>query len=86
VPNSYFDFVGQFGSYANSFPITAGWARDERDSGVSPTSGRYIRANTDFSLWGDVQYARLNGQVTQYSTSATTSRWASTPKSATAPA
>ena len=66
VPNSYFDFVGQFGSYANSFPITAGWARDERDSGVSPTSGRYMRLNSDFSLWGDVQYARFNGQVTQY--------------------
>jgi outer membrane protein insertion porin family len=86
VPNSYFDFVGQFGSYANSFPITAGWARDERDSGISPTSGRYIRANTDFSLFGDVQYARLNGQVTQYFDLGATSRWASTPKSATAPA
>jgi len=66
VPNSYYRFVAEFGSYANSFPITAGWARDQRDSGVSPTSGRYLRMNTDFSLFGDVQYARLNGQVTQY--------------------
>ena len=66
VPNSYVIFVEEFGSYANSFPITAGWARDERDSGVAPTSGRYMRFNTDFSLWGDVQYARLNSQITQY--------------------
>ena len=66
VPNSYYRYVGEFGAYANAFPITAGWARDERDSGVSPTAGRYVRANTDFSLFGDVQYARLNGQVTQY--------------------
>jgi len=25
-----------------------------------------MRFNTDFSLWGDVQYARMNGQVTRY--------------------
>ena len=25
-----------------------------------------MRLNSDFSIWGDVQYARLNGQVTQY--------------------
>ncbi len=66
VPNSYLIFVEKFGSYANSFPITAGWARDQRDSGVAPTSGRYTRINTDFSLFGDVQYARLNAQATQY--------------------
>jgi outer membrane protein insertion porin family len=66
VPNSYVIFVDQFGSYANSFPITAGWSRDQRDSAVAPTSGRYMRLNTDFSPWGDVQYARFNGQVTQY--------------------
>jgi outer membrane protein insertion porin family len=66
VPNSYVIFVDRFGAYANSFPITAGWARDTRDSGVAPTAGRYLRLNTDFSLWGDVQYARFNGQATQY--------------------
>jgi len=66
VPNSYVIWVDKFGAYANSFPITAGWARDQRDSGIAPTSGRYSRVNTDFSLVGDVQYARLNAQVTQY--------------------
>jgi outer membrane protein insertion porin family len=66
VPNSYVIFVDEFGSYANSFPITIGWARDQRDSAVAPTSGRYVRLNSDVSLWGDVQYGRLNGQVTQY--------------------
>jgi outer membrane protein insertion porin family len=66
VPNSYVIYVEKFGYYSNSFPITAGWARDQRDSGIAPTSGRYSRVNTDFSLLGDVQYARLNAQVTQY--------------------
>ena len=66
MPNSYVIFREKFGPYADSFPITAGWARDQRDSGVAPTSGRYERINTDFSLWGDVQYARFNGQATQY--------------------
>jgi outer membrane protein insertion porin family len=66
VPNSYVIFVDEFGSYANSFPITMGWSRDQRDSAVAPTSGRYVRLNSDFSFWGDVNYGRLNGQVTQY--------------------
>ena len=66
VPDSYVIFVDKFGSYANSFPMTLGWSRDERDSGISPTSGRFARFNADFSLFGDVQYARLNSQVTQY--------------------
>ena len=66
VPNSYVIFASKFGNYATAFPFSAGWARDERDSGVSPTSGRYARLNTDFSLFGNVQYARFNGQVTQY--------------------
>jgi outer membrane protein insertion porin family len=66
VPNSYVIFVDEFGSYATSFPLTVGWARDQRDSAVAPTSGRYVRLNSDFSLWGDVTYGRLNGQVTQY--------------------
>ncbi|HEX7637099.1 MAG TPA: outer membrane protein assembly factor BamA [Burkholderiaceae bacterium] len=66
VPDSYIIFVDKFGAYATSFPITIGWSRDQRDSGIAPTSGRYARVNTDFSLFGDVQYARFNGQVTQY--------------------
>ncbi len=66
VPNSYVVFVNTFGYYANSFPINLGWSRDERDSAVSPTRGRYARFSADFSLLGDVRYARTNTQVTQY--------------------
>ena len=66
VPNSYLIFADRFGKYANSFPITIGWARDQRDSAIAPTAGRLSRISVDFSLIGDVRYARTNAQVTQY--------------------
>ena len=78
MPNSYFDFVGQFGSYANSFPITAGWARDERDSGVSPPgaedadiyrgarSGYFV--SDDKSPWREVYARQLAASVRPPST------------------
>ena len=66
VPNSYLRFADTFGSYANAFPVTIGWSRDQRDSAISPTSGRLSRVNIDFSVLGSVRYARANVQATQY--------------------
>ena len=66
VPNTYVVFRSQYGAYANSFPITVGWGRDQRDSAVSPTSGRLTRASLNVSPFGDVRYAMLNVQGTQY--------------------
>jgi outer membrane protein insertion porin family len=66
VPNTYVNFTTTFGYYANAFPITLGWARDERDSAIAPTRGRYARFSGDFSLVGDLRYARTDTQVTQY--------------------
>ena len=66
VPNSYFTFAEEFGRRSMSFPLTVGWAREERDNVLVPTRGRYQRINVDFSLMGDVRYARVNGQYQQY--------------------
>jgi outer membrane protein insertion porin family len=66
VPNSYFTFVENFGNHALSVPLTVGWAREERDNPLIPTKGRYQRVNLDFSLAGDVHYARVNAQYQQY--------------------
>lgn len=66
VPNSYFTFVENFGNHALSVPLTIGWAREERDNPLTPTKGRFQRVNLDFSLAGDVHYARLNAQYQEY--------------------
>ncbi len=66
LPNSYFLYREAFGPTSYSFPFTAGWSRDDRNSTIVPTAGRYYRANMDLSLLGDVQFLRLNGQVQQF--------------------
>jgi len=66
IPQSYSDFVNRFGNHALSVPLTVGWAREERDNPLVPTKGRYQRVNLDFSIAGDVHYARLNAQYQQY--------------------
>ena len=66
VPNSYYTYAKTFGSHSSSFPLTLGWAREERDNPMVPTRGRYQRINADLSLIGDVHYARINAQYQQY--------------------
>ncbi len=66
LPNSYFLYRQEFGADSYSFPLTVGWSRDERNSTVLPTNGVYYRANADVSVFGDVQYLRLNLQSQKY--------------------
>ncbi|TFW23445.1 outer membrane protein assembly factor BamA [Massilia arenosa] len=42
----------------DSFPLTAAWARDSRDSAVTPSIGRYQRANFEIDLFGNSKYYR----------------------------
>ena len=42
----------------NGFPLTAAWGRDTRDSAITPTVGRYQRANLELDLIGDTKYYR----------------------------
>lgn len=66
IPNSYFLYRETYGASSVSVPLTLGWARDSRDSALAPTSGRYQRANFEWSFAGDVRYLRTNLQYQEY--------------------
>lgn len=66
LPNSYLLFSKQFGQNSIAIPLTIGWQRDNRDSVISPTLGKYQRVNLEFSPAGDAQYVRANLQYQQY--------------------
>ena len=66
LPNSYFLYRQQFGETSSSIPLTVGWSRDNRDSALVPTAGRYTRANIDYAALGDARYLRINLQGQQY--------------------
>ncbi len=66
IPNSYFLYRETFGAKSLALPLTLGWARDERDSVLVPTAGRYQRVNFEWGIGGDVRYLRTNLQYQQY--------------------
>ena len=66
LPNSYFLYRQQFGEKSTSVPLTIGWSRDNRDSALVPTTGRYTRINLDYAAFGDARYVRANLQGQQY--------------------
>ena len=56
----------QFGCVAQNVPLTAGWARDSRDSYLNPNNGKLVRLNSELGTFGDARYAKLGGQYQQY--------------------
>ncbi|MDY0960983.1 MULTISPECIES: outer membrane protein assembly factor BamA [Massilia] len=66
-PTVYQTFVRQNGGPAsgigkattNAIPLTAAWGRDTRDSAVTPTRGRFQRANFEIDAIGDAKYYRM---------------------------
>ncbi|MEN9419741.1 MAG: outer membrane protein assembly factor YaeT [Pseudomonadota bacterium] len=66
IPNSYYLYREQFGPVSHAVPLTLGWQRDERDSVLTPTAGRYQRVNLEWSVAGDVRYTRTNLQYQQF--------------------
>ncbi|HEY6353293.1 MAG TPA: outer membrane protein assembly factor BamA [Burkholderiaceae bacterium] len=66
LPNAYFIYRDLYGANSSSLPLTIGWARDNRDSVVAPTVGRYARVNLEWSAAGDVKYLRSSFQAQQY--------------------
>lgn len=66
LPTAYSDFADQFGYTSNAVPLTVGWARDTRDSGLVPSSGRMMRVSGEWSVAGELLYARATTQVQQY--------------------
>jgi outer membrane protein insertion porin family len=66
IPNAYFIYRDLYGPRSNAFPLTLGWARDARDSVLTPTAGRYQRVNLEWGAFGDVRYLRSNLQYQEY--------------------
>jgi outer membrane protein insertion porin family len=66
LPNNYYLYREKFGPTSVSVPLTLGWARDERDSALVPTRGRYQRINLEWGIGGDTRYLRSNLQYQQY--------------------
>jgi outer membrane protein insertion porin family len=63
---SYQRYRDLYGANSLAIPLTLGWSRDERDSALVPTRGRYQRVNLEWSIGGDVRYLRTNLQYQQY--------------------
>jgi outer membrane protein insertion porin family len=66
LPVVYQDYIRSFGASSNSVPLTIGWSRDERDSALVPTKGRFQRVYGDWGIAGDARFLRGNYQFQQY--------------------
>ena len=69
-PQIYLNYVAAFGDGVNatttSFPLTVAWQRDSRDSALTPSVGRYQRANFELAPFGDLRYYRAIYQQQYY--------------------
>ncbi len=66
LPLVYLDYMDTFGDSSVSIPLTVGWSRDTRDSGLVPTQGRLQRVNGELGVLGDTRYVKANYQFQQY--------------------
>lgn len=58
TPLAYQNWVAKNGSVTNNFPFTIGWSKDQRDSALVPTRGRYQQANLEIGVPGGITYYR----------------------------
>jgi len=66
LPLVYRTYIRDFGAKSNSVPLTVGWSRDDRDSALVPSKGRFQRAYGDWGIAGDARFLRANYQAQQY--------------------
>jgi outer membrane protein insertion porin family len=66
LPVTYQNYANLFGLTSTSIPLTIGWTRDNRDSALVPTKGRYQRIFSEWGVAGDARYVRGNFQMQQY--------------------
>ncbi|NML45453.1 outer membrane protein assembly factor BamA [Ramlibacter sp. G-1-2-2] len=66
IPAAYLAYAERFGNTSNTLPLTLGWSRDDRDSSIAPTRGRYQRLGGEWGVAGDARYLRANYQYQQY--------------------
>jgi outer membrane protein insertion porin family len=69
-PLLYQEYVQQFGNGTQadttSFPLTVAWARDSRDSALTPTRGQLQRVNFEIAPVGTLRYYRAIYQNQYY--------------------
>jgi outer membrane protein insertion porin family len=66
LPFSYMRYIDQYGYDSWGLPLIAAWSRDSRDSAMAPNSGRYMRANAEWSVAGQVRYMRATYQQQEF--------------------
>jgi outer membrane protein insertion porin family len=66
IPAAYLAYAEQFGTTSSTLPLTLGWSRDDRDSSLAPTTGRYQRFGAEWGVAGDARYIRSNYQYQQF--------------------
>jgi outer membrane protein insertion porin family len=66
LPAAYLDYANQFGYSSYALPLTLGWSRDDRDSALTPNSGKLQRLSAEWSPTGDVNYIKTTAQYQQY--------------------
>ena len=66
LPTALQTQVNNYGAKSTSVPLTVGWSRDNRDSALVPTRGRFQRLNADWGVAADVKYLRSSYQIQQY--------------------
>ena len=66
-PLRFRQFVNEFGPNNTSFPLTANWTRDRRDSVIWPTRGALSRVTAELALpIGDLTYYKASIQQQYY--------------------
>ena len=66
LPLAWLNYRALYGNVTDALSLTAGWARDGRDSPIVPTAGRYQRALFEWSFAGEVRYLKTNLQYQEY--------------------
>ncbi|WP_321843543.1 outer membrane protein assembly factor BamA [Paraburkholderia bannensis] len=66
TPQTYKDYVSEFGRVSNVAPLTVGWSRDNRDSALVPSRGYYAQANAEYGTPVGLQYYKADVQMQYY--------------------
>ncbi|MGF6770340.1 outer membrane protein insertion porin family [Paraburkholderia sp. GAS199] len=67
TPQSYKDYVAEFGHVVNNVPLTTGWSRDDRDSALVPSRGYFLQGNGEVGTpAGGTEYYKADAQAQYY--------------------
>ncbi|TDG20443.1 outer membrane protein assembly factor BamA [Paraburkholderia silviterrae] len=66
TPQTYKDYVNEFGRVSNTVPFTVGWSRDNRDSALVPSRGYFAQANAEYGTPIGTQYYKADAQMQYY--------------------